>query len=283
MIHNNNQFTIADVKQLALRQWSHLESVTSLDIEIIIAEVCQLSRTVCYAYPDRSITSKQYQLIEQYLSRRAQGEPLAYLLGKKEFWSLEFKVTPATLVPRPETECLVEWVLAQNDKNTDLQVADLGTGTGAIAVALASERPAWKIDAVDQSVEALSIAKYNVKQHGCSGVSCIQGSWCHALPCHDYNLIISNPPYIDPDDQCLEELRFEPISALAAEQKGLADIATIIQQAPDYLQAKGCCVIEHGAMQAESVRDLMRQVGFIAIKSLPDLSGFDRFTVGVIA
>ena len=125
MIHNNNQFTIADVKQLALRQWSHLESVTSLDIEIIIAEVCQLSRTVCYAYPDRSITSKQYQLIEQYVSRRVQGEPLAYLLGKKEFWSLEFKVTPATLVPRPETECLVEWVLAQNDKNTDSLFDDI--------------------------------------------------------------------------------------------------------------------------------------------------------------
>ena len=200
--------TLREMKQSALSALDGLTSSPLLDVDLILMKGCQLSRSACYAFPEKELTQLQCDTVSALIDRRKNGEPLAYILGEKEFWSLNLNVSPATLIPRPETECLVEWILTHYPKDALLRVADLGTGSGAIAIALAKERPHWQIDATDQSIEALRMTESNIQRHRCENVRCFQGNWCDALPSSQYHLIVSNPPYIKSTDPHLLDLQY---------------------------------------------------------------------------
>lgn len=258
------------------QQLSGYTSTPRLEAELLIVFACQLKRTFLYTEPQYILNPTQEHDLRQVVERRLAGEPMAYILGYQEFWSLQFIVTTDTLIPRPETEHLVEWILAHFSKEQVIRLADLGTGCGAIAIVLASERPHWHIDAVDQSAAALKIAKLNANQLQQS-VSFYLGNWCHALPHFQYDILVSNPPYLPPDDAHLPDLRFEPLSALTAEQQGLAAFETISTQALQYLKPGGFLVLEHGCMQAESLKQMLEHKGFINIERHLDLADLPRF------
>ncbi|MBV53489.1 MAG: protein-(glutamine-N5) methyltransferase, release factor-specific [Coxiellaceae bacterium] len=272
--------TLKEIRQSAVSTLDGLTSSALLDVDLILMKACQLSRSACYAFSEKVLTQLECDTVATFVERRKQGEPLAYILGEKEFWSLMFNVSAATLIPRPETECLVEWVLTHTPNELELKVADLGTGSGAIAVALAKERPSWKIDATDYSVEALRVAESNVQRHRCGNVRCFHGDWYDALPSSQYHLIVSNPPYINSTDPHLLNLRYEPRSALVSNQEGFSDLYHIIEQARSYLFPGGRCIVEHGVGQGQSLMQLMEKQGYIEIMGYSDFSGNDRFVVG---
>lgn len=261
-----------------------------LDAELLLMQVLGVNRTWLFTWPDHTLSDEQQQQVEALLARRQQGEPLAYIIGTREFWSLELAVAPSTLIPRPDTETLVEWALTLrlSDK---ARVLDLGTGTGAIALALASERPHWQMTASDMNADAVALAKHNAKQLALA-VDVQQGSWYQALSSKTienssgatprFDLIVSNPPYIDPSDIHLNQgdVRFEPRSALVAEHHGLADIEHIIEHAPPYLNANGWLLLEHGYDQAEAVCALLKARGFTQVSNRLDLGGNPRISGG---
>lgn len=255
----------------------------SLEAEILLAHVLGVSRSHLYAWPEKMPAAAESSAFSEMIKRRCQGEPIAYLTGMREFWSLELEVTPATLIPRPETELLVEAVLAEGETLPPVvQVADLGTGSGAIALALASERPAWIIHAVDKSEEALMLARRNAAKLKLSTVSFYCGHWCDALPGAGYDIIVSNPPYISevewPDYAA--GLSREPKTALVSGADGLADIREIGAVAKRYLKSGGYLFIEHGFQQAPQVQAVFKAEGYLAVHSLCDLSGRERVTIG---
>ncbi len=252
-----------------------------LDAECLIAAWLKKPRSFLYAYPEEDVLPDPALL--KCLYRRQAGEPIAYIVGNKPFWTLDLKVTPDVLVPRPETECLVEWVLDSFD-NAAIRCADLGTGSGAIACALAHERPAWAVVATDQSEAALEIAEENAQQHGLSQIQFHHGDWCQALPDGLFDLIVSNPPYIAEDDPHVEAAvkKFEPQEALFAQQQGLADIAKIIEQAKAHLKPGGYLVLEHGFAQAQTVQAAFESCGYKTIECHEDLNCLPRFTSAVL-
>lgn len=252
-----------------------------LDAELLLAHALGKSRSYLHTWPERELETKQ---LERYLAaivRRQAGEPVAYILGQQGFWSLELEVASHTLIPRPDTELLVETVLALLPA-TPAALLDLGTGTGAIALALASERPAWRLTGVDRVVEAVALAERNRLRLNLNNASFIESHWFSALAGQRFQLIVSNPPYIAADDRHLAEgdVRFEPSSALVAGADGLDDIRLIIQQAPNYLQAGGWLLLEHGFDQAAAVRELLSARGFSAVESRRDLGGHQRISLG---
>lgn len=228
---------------------------------------------------EQELTELQQQAYLAGLARISQGEPLAYVIGSQPFWTLDLKVTHDTLVPRPDTEILVETVLnlalAQ-----DINMVDLGTGTGAIALALASERSQWSVTATDIYQPTLDVAKENAVRHGLTQVKFACGAWFDALDAQKFDLIVSNPPYIDPDDVHMQNLKSEPERALVADQHGLADIETIISQGKNWLKAKGWIVLEHGYDQGQAVREIFEQYGFSEIETIKDYGGNDRVSLG---
>ncbi|MGA6100637.1 peptide chain release factor N(5)-glutamine methyltransferase [Psychrobacter pocilloporae] len=242
------------------------------------------------------MTDDDYQLTDSELARfnngvvkMQQGIPLAYLIGQQEFWSLNFSVNEYTLIPRPDTEVLVEqvlkWINAQPVSNPHKRLLDLGTGSGCIAISLAHElkKDNWQVVAVDLSLEALDTARHNADFNGVTNIEFIQSSWYQALPTDDecrFDVIVSNPPYIDEADEHLAGLTAEPISALSAPNHGLADIEHIVQQAPPYLCKKGLLAIEHGHDQGVAVRRLFLENGFESVHTVQDYGGNDRVTVG---
>ena len=266
----------------ALTWLTHHLSDTSptarMDAEVLIAHTLDCTRAFLLAYPETLLKDTQKEQLMAYSRRRQAGEPIAYLLGTKDFWSLTFCVTPDTLIPRPETEHLIEWALMTFDTNPSVKIADLGTGSGAIAVTLAHEKPQWIIHASDQSAAALTIAKQNAAQHQCARINFYQGNWCDALPDQDYDAIIANPPYIADNDPHLNALLFEPKSALVAAQSGLADLHTIIQHAHAHLKPRGWLALEHGADQSDAVQQLLATHHYQAIHTHRDLAGHPRFT-----
>ncbi|MET0288697.1 MAG: peptide chain release factor N(5)-glutamine methyltransferase [Pseudoxanthomonas sp.] len=219
------------------------------------------------------------------LERRLAGEPVAYLVGKRSFWTLDLQVTPATLIPRADTERLVELALERLPQGRALDVADLGTGSGAIALAIASERPQAKMLATDASAEALAVAQANAQAHALTNVHFALGSWFAPLAGRRFDLIASNPPYIESDDVHLQQgdLRFEPATALASGADGLDDLRVLTAGAPAHLLPGGWLLLEHGWNQGEAVRALMRQRGFTGVDTAQDLEGRDRVTLGRIA
>jgi len=249
------------------------------DAELLLMHVLDVNRAWLYTWPEKSLTESQQDSLNKLLARRIEGHPIAHLTGVREFWSLPLRVAPSTLIPRPDTETLIEWVL-DLDLPDAARAIDLGTGTGAISLAIKSEYPAWSVEAVEFDVDAYALAQSNASRLELD-IHLIHGSWFERVNGH-FDLIVSNPPYIDPDDNHLAEgdVRFEPASALVAEQSGLADLFHIIDHAPDYLKPDGWLLLEHGYDQAQAVCDYLRQRGFVNVQNRCDLGGNPRVSGG---
>lgn len=271
--------TIATAIRQLTADFHTVSTTPRLDAECLLAHAIQQPRTYLFTYPERTLTDTQCRQTCALVERRLAGEPVAYLVGHQSFWSLELTVNRDTLIPRPETEHLIEWVVATFDTQPH-KVADLGTGSGAIALALASERSAWQVHATDQSTAALNIAQQNAHTLGLSNVDFFHGDWCAALPDQNYDLLISNPPYIDANDPHLNDLRYEPVNALVAGDAGTADLIALIQQATDYLRPGGTLILEHGFEQRQRVAQTFERQGFDAITTHRDLAHHSRFTTG---
>ncbi|OCJ28143.1 peptide chain release factor N(5)-glutamine methyltransferase [Serratia sp. 14-2641] len=251
------------------------------DAEILLGFVTGRARTYLLAFGETPLTAEQTEQLTVLLARRERGEPVAYLVGEREFWSLSLSVSPVTLIPRPDTECLVELALERLPA-APCAILDLGTGTGAIALALASERPDCQLTGIDLQPEAVALAQHNAQKLAINNARFLQGSWFTPVAGQKFALIASNPPYIDETDPHLGQgdVRFEPCSALVAAEQGLADLAAIVQQTADYLEPQGWLLLEHGWQQGENVRALLNAAGFIAVATHRDYGGNDRVTLG---
>ena len=250
-----------------------------LDAELLLARVTGLSRTSFRAWPERALTAEQVTAFQALLERRISGEPIAHILGEQGFWTLTLKVSDATLIPRPDTECLVETILELTLPD-EPRVLDLGTGTGAIALALASEKPDWQIMASDSSPDAVSLARQNADSLNLP-VDVRQSDWFAGLPDRTFDLIVSNPPYIEAGDEHLSrgDVRFEPASALVSGADGLDDIRHLIEASPEWLAEGGWLVLEHGYNQGAAVRELFSGSGWDQIHTGQDYGGNDRYTL----
>ncbi|WP_215846987.1 peptide chain release factor N(5)-glutamine methyltransferase [Candidatus Pantoea bituminis] len=254
------------------------------DAEILLSFVTGKSRSWLMAFDETLLNDQQLTQLDALLLRRAQGEPVAHLIGEREFWSLPLRVNDATLIPRPDTEILVEQALVRLPA-TPSRILDLGTGTGAIALAIASERPDCQVVGVDRIEAAVELAQLNAEQLGLSNASFSLSHWFRDLAPSRFNLIVSNPPYIDANDIHLGQgdVRFEPRSALVAEEAGLADLRTLIEQAPHWIVAGGWLLLEHGWQQEHAVRQLMIENGYQAVATANDYGGNPRVTFGQLA
>jgi len=247
-----------------------------LDAELLLIAVLNQPRSFLYSHPEYELTPEQEKKFDLLHKRRTNGEPIAYILGKKEFWSLELKINEHVLIPRPETEILVEVALSKSISES-ATVADMGTGSGAIALALASERPKWNIIATDISEDALELARYNANQLQLKNIEFYYGDWCAALPNKKLDMIISNPPYIAQNDPHLRQgdLRFEPKIALEA-QDGLSELRKIIATAKERLKKGGFLILEHGYDQSKNIQNLLHQNAYQKITLHKDLANIYR-------
>jgi release factor glutamine methyltransferase len=250
-----------------------------LDAELLLAEALGRSRAYLAAHPEAQPDADALRRFEAWIERRAAGEPVAYLLGRKGFWTFELAVSPAVLVPRPETELLIERALALWPAAHG-RLADLGTGSGALAIAFALERPGWAVVATDLSPEALALARQNAERLAPGRIELRSGSWCAALPAGTFDLLVSNPPYIAAADPALGALSFEPALALVSGADGLAALRQIIGAAPAHLAPGGWLLLEHGAAQGEAVADELAARGFVTVRTHRDLAGRERMTEG---
>lgn len=252
------------------------------EAEHLLLQVLGRDRAWLFAHGDDSLTEPQAAAFEALLNRRAAGEPLAYLLGRRGFWTLDLQVSPATLIPRPETERLVELALERLPDDRTLRVADLGTGSGAIALALASERPQAQVVATDVSEDALRVAQANARANRIANVAFRCGSWLAPLADERFDLIASNPPYIAEGDPHLGrgDLRFEPPTALSSGADGLDAIREIVATAPAHLLPGGWLLLEHGWDQGAAIRALLLAAGFVEVATWTDLEQRDRVTLG---
>jgi len=276
--------TIRDALQNAQQQLAALSgNEPKLEAEILLGFCLGKPRSHLYAWPDKPLKANQWSHFSGLVARRIKGEPIAYITGQREFWSLDLRITPETLIPRPETELLIELALELIPLDQPSIIADLGTGSGAIAAAIASERPGCSIFATDISAAALHIAKDNFRRLNLTNIQTGRGRWCGALhQGHRFNLIISNPPYIPESDPHLAQgdLPWEPRAALASGRDGLNDIRCIIKQAEAHLAPAGWLLLEHGYDQGSKVRDLFKTHGFKEISTRQDLAGLDRVSKG---
>ena len=252
------------------------------DADLLLAHALGRSRTWLLAHGDDGITAAEAARFTALVERRAAGEPVAYLTGSRGFWTLDLAVTPATLVPRPETELLVELALERIPADAEARVADLGTGSGAIALAIAKERPRARVLATDAREAALEVARGNARRNRIGNVEFRHGDWLAPLHGERFDLIASNPPYIALGDPHLDEgdLRFEPPSALSSGSDGLDAIRAIARAAPAHLRAGGWLLLEHGREQGGAVRALLHEAGFAEVATERDLEGRDRVTLG---
>lgn len=262
----------------------------SLDAAVLLCHALDKPRSFLLTWPEKLLSSEQQKHFASLLERRLQGEPVAYIIGKREFWSLPLMVSPSTLIPRPDTERLVELALERLDI-APCNVLDLGTGTGAIALAIASECPQHTVYGVDLNQSARDLALSNAKNLAISNVKFLQGSWFEPLMIEnqidsgngiEFAVIVSNPPYIDKTDPHLSQgdVRFEPTSALVAEEQGLADIRTIADGAIQFLSNQGWLLFEHGYNQGSDVRSLLSELGYVNVATEQDYAGNDRVTYG---
>lgn len=250
------------------------------DAEILLGFVTGRARTFILAFGETPLSADEQQQLAHLLARRERGEPVAHLVGVREFWSLPLFVSAATLIPRPDTECLVEQALSRLPENP-ARILDLGTGTGAIALALASERADCQVTAVDVIPDAVALATRNAQHLGINNVTVLASHWFCALEGETFDMIVSNPPYIDEQDPHLAmgDVRFEPRSALVAAKEGLADIAWIIAQSKRFLRPGGWLLIEHGWRQGDAVRALFCADGYEQVETCRDYGDNDRLTL----
>lgn len=252
-----------------------------LDAELLLAAALGKPRSFLHTWPERVVSGEAAELYASYLARRRNGEPVAYILGRQGFWSLDLEVAPHTLIPRPDTELLVETALALVPA-APARVLDLGTGSGAIVLALACERPLWRLIGVDRIDAAVALAERNRVRLQLDNVEFRESHWFSTLGAERFDLIVSNPPYIAARDPHLDEgdVRFEPSSALVSGADGLDDIRLIVSEAPAHLNAGGWLMLEHGYDQAAAVRELLARQGFEAVESRRDLGGHERISLG---
>lgn len=256
------------------------------DAEVLMGAVLACDRAYLFAYSDRVIDETARDIFQHYVERRKEGEPVAYIIGKREFWSLLLEVNDSTLIPRPDTEILVETALQRCIK-AQATVLDLGTGTGAIALALASEKPGWQIEAVDFHADAVALATLNANNLALNNVGIYQSNWFEEVRANTrvldacFDLIISNPPYIAATDPHLArgDVRFEPHSALIAADDGYADLFFIAAQARNFLCDNGLLLLEHGFEQAEKMRNYLQQLGYVDVQTVSDYGGNDRVAI----
>jgi release factor glutamine methyltransferase len=271
------------IKQQLIQATQQLTESDSprLDAEVLLSHILEKDRSYFIAWSEKTLDDEQLEAFHRLIRQRQQGTPIAYLLGYRDFWTLTLKVTPDTLIPRPETELLVETALNKIVNQPDCKILDLGTGSGAIALAIASECPNTEIIATDSSEQALKIARENAQRNHIHNATFLSSNWFESIPVQQFDIIISNPPYIPQEDPHLSrgDVRFEPISALASGEDGLDDIKTLIQQAKNYLKPNGWLMLEHGYDQGKNVPALLEKHGFKAIKCLQDFSGNDRISI----
>lgn len=278
----HSQQTISDALHTATVMLERASSTPRLDAELLLEYVTGLPRASFRAYPERELPAAAGWSFQQLVRRRMQGEPVAYIRAQQEFWSLLFEVTPAVLIPRPETELLVERALGHLPADRAQRAVDLGTGSGAIAIAIASERPLCEVIAIDRSAAALEVAVRNAARLNVPNVKFSHGDWFAPLQGERVDLIVSNPPYIAANDPDLDAqvLRHEPYAALIAGRTGLEAIEHIAAGAPRHLAPGGWLLIEHGWKQAHAVCDLLVRHGFTHVRSHRDLAGHERVTEG---
>jgi len=258
-----------------------VKNLPRLDVEILLCHILGVTRSYLLAWPEKILTAKQYSQFQTLLARRVQGEPIAYITGHKEFWSLDLQINKNTLIPRPETELLVEQALARLSPDCRALVIDLGTGSGAIALAIAHERSQCNVLATDKSIAALNVARDNAQSLGLHRVQFLISDWCSGLGDIKAELIVSNPPYVAIADPHLKgDVRYEPLCALVAGKDGLADIRRLIAFSQSHLVPQGWLLLEHGYDQAEAVGVLFKQHAYESITTYQDLAGFSRVTVG---
>ncbi|BBP44997.1 release factor glutamine methyltransferase [Thiosulfatimonas sediminis] len=276
-------YSIEQVITQATQSFTHCAFVDSpkLEAEILLAHLLQKDRTYLFTWPEKIVDDEMIVEFRELCRARLLGTPIAYLTGEREFWGLKLKVSQDTLIPRPDTETLVEVALSLIAEQPQAAIVDLGTGTGAIALALKFEQPQASLTAVDFSAAALAIAKHNSDTLQLP-VTLLQGSWCQPLGDQQFDLIVSNPPYIEEQDPHLQQgdVRFEPRSALTSGNDGLDDIRAISAQAPAHLNPAGWLAFEHGYNQASAVQAILQQHGFVEINSRQDYAGNDRVTYG---
>lgn len=253
-----------------------------LEAQILLCHVLGVARSWLISHDRDSLAEPAAKAYTALLTRRLAGEPIAYIVGSREFFGLEFRTTPAVLIPRPETELLVELVLARMPENQPCKVLDLGTGSGAIAISIAKNRPLAAVTAVDQSPEALAVARDNVARLEVPNLCLLHSNWFGALDGETFDLIVSNPPYVEAADPHLQhgDVRFEPLSALASGVDGLDDIRRITAAAPQHLKPGGWLLFEHGYNQGAGCREILRQQGFLTVGTIRDLAGLERVSMG---
>lgn len=272
--------TIAECLRLAERL-NDVSDTARLDAELLLAHCLNKERIFLFTWPEKQLTEGQQEAFLTALTRRQQGEPVAHIIGYREFWSLPLRVNSSTLIPRPDTELLVEAALDLLPEKPQ-RILDLGTGTGAVALALASERPDCQIIAVDKCDDAVKLAEVNRAHLQLENVRVLQSDWFSQIAPQNFDIIVSNPPYIDAGDKHLQQgdVRYEPLSALVAADDGLADIRAIVQGVIEFNEISCWLLLEHGWQQAEAVQQIMQNAGFLNVKTLRDLAGNDRVTLG---
>ena len=282
----NLKTKLSEAQQSLICTLNLSSAVARMDAQLLLQHALNVNRAWLIAHQNYALQPNIHAGFEALLKRRLNGEPIAYILGVREFYGLSLKVTPATLIPRPDTETLVDAALAKMPLQKNLNVCDLGTGTGAIALAIAKHRPQAFVLALDASQAALDIAIENAQSLKIPNVDFVLSDWFSALGQKNnpqkFDVIVSKPPYIEASDAHLNQgdLRFEPTSALVSGAGGLHDITQIISQAPQHLNPDGWLLLEHGYNQAEQVAALLKQVGFREIETVKDLGGNERVTLG---
>lgn len=274
--------TIGETILQAAEALKSVSDSARLDAELLLCAVLKKNRTFISTWPEQELAAQQLTAFKPLLQRRINGEPVAHILGERGFWSLNLKVTADTLIPRPDTERLVELALEQIAEDSPLNILDMGTGTGAIALSIAAERPACQITATDKSAAALAIARENAHTHNLTNVQFIRSDWFSALENQRFDIIVSNPPYICNNDPHLEQgdVRFEPLTALTSGEDGLDDIRHIIRNSPAHLVHGGILLLEHGYDQANAVCQLLTAAHFEEVKDFNDHNQQPRVAIG---
>ncbi len=271
--------SIENALRHAVARLASVSDSPRLDAELLLCRAIGLPRSYLFAHPEDTLDEAALERFDATLGRRESGEPMAYITGTREFWSLQLMVTPATLVPRPETEILVDLALREIPREADWNVLDLGTGSGAIALAIATERPFAQVTAVDLSEDALAVAAQNARQLDLDNVEFVRGSWTEPVRDRHFDLVASNPPYVAEGDPFLESLEAEPGLALLAGEDGMDSIDTLIRECRDIVVPNGKILLEHGSTQAAKVEERMLRSGWVDIRCHKDYALLPRVTV----